>query len=221
MPCLAYNHFLQKKARINNQLKMKKIHQYLGLLMLLPFLAWAVTGVFFFVKPGYKQAYEKLSIQTYSLAQLPEVATEPGWQEMRWVRSILGLHLLVRESDKWHHIDPQTMQVNDTPTMRQVRRLVDDAVQMNPQRYGNIQTIEDLKVTMDTGVVINLNWSQLKFYQKGPDTHFINRMYKIHYLQWTGIETIDRVLGIIGLTVVVILALLGTLMTFRRRVKNQ
>ena len=57
----------------------------------------------------------------------------------------------------------------------------------------------------------------MRLYQKGEDTAFINTMYKIHYLQWTGIKSVDKVLGIIGLVLVVILAMLGTVMTFRRK----
>jgi hypothetical protein len=54
-------------------------------------------------------------------------------------------------------------------------------------------------------------------YQKGPDTKFINNMYKAHYLQWTGIEPLDKVLGIVGLVLVVILALLGVTLTIKRK----
>ena len=38
-------------------------------------------------------------------------------------------------------------------------------------------------------------------------------MYKIHYLQWTGIKSIDKVLGIIGLVLVLLLAFLGLRMS--------
>jgi uncharacterized iron-regulated membrane protein len=53
----------------------------------------------------------------------------------------------------------------------------------------------------------------MSLYQQGKDTDFINQMYKIHYLQWTGIKSIDKVLGIIGLILVLLLAFLGLRMS--------
>ncbi len=196
---------------------MKKLHQYLGLLMLLPFLAWAITGVFFFIKPGYKAAYESLPIKTYPLAQLPHIDIEKNWSEVRWLRSILGNHLLVKTEESWQQIDYRTLQAAELPGEQQVRLLINDAIQLNRQRYGHIQTIDGVKINMDSGVEISLNWSQMSLYQSGIDTLLINNMYKIHYLQWTGIQSIDKVLGIVGLGLIVILALLGLSMTFRRK----
>jgi hypothetical protein len=195
---------------------MKKTHQYIGLLMLLPFLGWAVTGVFFFVKPGYQSAYESLPIKTYSLEQLPQIAFNQDWIEVRRLRSILGDHLLVKNSQGWQQLNQQTLQLKETPSEQDIHRLINDAIQINPKRYGQIHSIDGLSVKMDTDVVINLNWSQMSFYQSGSDTQFINNMYKIHYLQWTGIQSIDKFLGILGLGLVVILALLGVSMMFKR-----
>jgi hypothetical protein len=206
------------KFKINlNKATMKKIHQYLGLLMLLPFLAWAVTGVFFFIKPGYKAAYESLPIKSYALVAIPEVQVEKNWNEVRWIRSILGNHLLIKNKQGWQQINSQTMQQINAPSEQQIRQLINDAIQLNPKRYGQIQSVDGLKVNMDTGVEINLNWSKMSLYQSGTDTQFINNMYKVHYLQWTGFKSIDKVLGIIGLGLVVILALLGLSMMFRRK----
>ena len=63
--------------------------------MLLPFLAWAVTGAVFFTKPGYGAAYDALPIRTYPLdGPSPSSPIRPGARS-RFVRTILGLHLLV------------------------------------------------------------------------------------------------------------------------------
>jgi hypothetical protein len=195
---------------------MKKIHQYLGLLMFLPFLAWAITGVFFFVKPGYQAAYEILSVKTYTLTQLPQIDVENNWNEVRWLRSILGYHLLVKSDQGWQQIDSQSLKIMKLPEEQQIRLLINDAVKLNPKRYGHIEVIDGLKAKMNTGIEISLNWPQMSLQQTGNDTHFINNMYKIHYLQWTGIKSIDKILGIVGLGLVVILALLGLSMMFRR-----
>jgi hypothetical protein len=198
---------------------MKKIHQYLGLLMLLPFIAWAVTGVFFFIKPGYQAAYESLPVKTYALGELPSITGQSGWSELRWMRSILGAHLLVKINDKWQQINPETLQPALQPTEQQMRLLINDAIKINPQRYGDIQTLKGLNITTDTQISISVNWPQMRIHQSGADTDLINQMYKIHYLQWTGIKTIDKVLGILGLGIVVMLAMLGLIMTIRQRAR--
>ena len=195
---------------------MRKFHKYLGLILLLPFIAWTITGVFFFIKPGFKQAYQSLAIETYPIQAAIEIAPKPSWQEIRWLKSILGLHLLVRENDQWNQIDPTSNNTIGPPNETQFRILVNDAIQENKERYGGVTKIKNLEAITDTGITIKLDWSQLRFSQKGRDTKFINTMYQIHYLQWTGIEMVDRVLGIIGLFFILILALIGLYMSFAK-----
>jgi len=191
---------------------MKKLHKYLGFIMVLPFIAWAVTGVYFFIKPGYKDAYESLPIKTYAITDNIELKGNVTWFETRIMRSILGTHLLVKNDSGWQHIDLNTLKIIETPTKQQIETLLKDAIAHNPQRYGNILSIDGLNIITDTDVRISLNWNNMSLYQQGKDTDFINKMYKIHYLQWTGIDSIDKVLGIVGLALVLLLAFLGLIM---------
>jgi len=193
---------------------MKKLHKYLGLFMVLPFMAWAVTGVYFFIKPGYQAAYESLSIKTYPLASNIHLIGDETWLETRMVRSILGTHLLVKTQAGWQQRDLNTLSIIEAPTKQQVQVLVKDAIAHNQLRYGNITHIDGLNITTDTAVRISLNWSKMSLYQQGKDTDFINNMYKIHYLQWTGVDAIDKVLGVVGLMLVLLLAFLGIRMCF-------
>ena len=64
--------------------------------MVLPFIAWAVTGVYFFIKPGYKAAYESLPIKTYAITDTIKLKGNQDWLETRIIKSILGTHLLVK-----------------------------------------------------------------------------------------------------------------------------
>jgi len=196
---------------------MKKLHQYLGLVMLAPFIAWAITGVFFFVKPGYKDAYASLSVKTYPLLNITPITPQENWQEIRWLRTILGEHLLVKTDKHWQQLNPTNLKTIEQQTEQQTRLLIEDAIQTNPARYGKIESIDGQTVLMDSGVTINVNWPQMRLYQSGSDTDFINWMYKVHYLQWTGIQSVDRVLGIVGLGLVVLLAGLGLSMVIKRR----
>lgn len=187
--------------------------------MLLPFITWAITGVFFFVKPGYSEAYEKLPITTYpSITQFTPII-DNKWSEIKIIRSILGEHLLVKNEDnKWSHLNKATMEPIKLPSTHQVERLIKDAIKHNVERYGEVVSIDGLTISTSTQVNITLNWTQMRLHQKGQDTEFIQMMYQIHYLKWTGIEAVDNVLGIIGLALVMILALLGTLLSFQRSV---
>ncbi len=198
---------------------MKQLHKYLGWLMLLPFIAWAITGVFFFIKPGYQEAYASLAVKQYPLQQSYYVAGNPNWQEVRMLRSVLGDHLLVKANDKWQQLDPHSFTPIAKPSQSQVRKLVEDAMQSNPERYGDIASIDGVNITTTTGVRISFNWPQMSLYQQGEDTDFINQMYQIHYLQWTGIKPVDKVLCIVGLGLVLLLAGVGLWLSLRPRVK--
>jgi hypothetical protein len=198
---------------------MKKSHQLLGYLLLLPFMGWVITGVFFFIKPGYKSAYENLAIKTYPLDKIHHLEIV-GVDEIRLLRSVLGNHLLVKKQTGWLQLDPITYEVLEITNQQQTRRLIEDAIQINPERYGKIESIDGTKIKMSTDVTINLNWSEMSLYQSGSDTDFINWMYKVHYLQWTGIKAVDRVLGIVGLALVLVLAFLGMTISLRRKGEN-
>ena len=51
--CRAASMLLLMRARI--------LHRIIGIALLLPFFGWAITGMVFFIKPGYAGAYEILT----------------------------------------------------------------------------------------------------------------------------------------------------------------
>jgi hypothetical protein len=135
---------------------------------------------------------------------------------MRYVRTILGNHLLVRTSEGALHLDPRTRQQRNKPTDVEVRQLITDALLVNPTRYGEITTISADEITTSTGIQVSLDWTRLSLQQRGPDTDRIDWLYRIHYLQWTGFKSVDKVLGLVGLTFVFVLTTLGAVLFFRR-----
>lgn len=193
---------------------MRKLHRWLGVVLLLPMLGWLLTALVFFIKPGYAGAYALLMPRTYALESVARVAAEPQWLEYRVLRTVLGEHVLARSEDGWRHVslngqpDPQ---LEDDA----LRRLVTDAMQQDPTRYGSIASVEDGVVHTDTGVRITLDWSTLSLRQHGQDTAWIDRLYRIHYLQWTGQSTLDLLLGVLGLSLLALLSLLGARLAFR------
>lgn len=194
----------------------RSVHRIVGVVMLLPLTGWAVTGAVFFLKPGYADAYEMLQVKTYPLETNLVIETDPSWLEARLVKTILGEHLLARTSRGWLHLDPYSRQPWPEPSADDIDSLVTDAFSANQQRYGRIAGIHGNNITTDTGVRIELDWGRLALTQTGKDTDRIEMLYKIHYLQWTGVTAVDRVLGALGILLVVSLSALGVRLFFAK-----
>lgn len=177
--------------------------------MLLPLIGWAVTGAFFFLKPGYSGAYETLPVKSYPIESEIKVTPEPDWLEVRFVKTILGEHLLARTSRGWLNCDPRNLQLRNEPSAEEIRGLVNDAISVNPTRYGGIVSVDGSNLTTETGIRITLDWNRLALSQRGVDTDRIDALYRIHYLQWTGMKSVDQVLGALGILLVLALSLLG------------
>lgn len=195
---------------------IRRLHRIAGIVMLLPLIGWAVTGAFFFLKPGYAGAYETLPVKSYPFETEIKVTPDPTWLEVRFVRTILGEHLLARTARGWLHYDPRALQLRSEPSTDEVRALVLDAMSTNLARYGQIISVEGTNVVTDTGIRIDLDWSRLALSQRGTDTNRIDALYKIHYLQWTGIKSVDQIVGAVGILLVVMLSVLGARLFFRR-----
>lgn len=204
-------------AYYSDRQMVRKLHRVAGIVMMLPFIGWAVTGAIFFTKPGYGAAYDALPIKTYPLDGTLTVRPEPAWREVRHLRTILGLHLLTRTDRGWTHLDPITLHAAAVPRDEGLRRLIADAFTINPSRYGRIVSLEGGVATTDTGAVVTVDWNRMSLQQRGRDTDRIDRLYKVHYLQWTGQKTVDRILGLGGLVLLTVLTILGASLAFRRR----
>jgi hypothetical protein len=184
--------------------------------MLLPFLGWAVTGFVFFLKPGYAAAYEPLPVRTYPLAEPCALRPADGWIEVRCLRTVLGNHLLVRTGAGWRQLTPANGRPRQRPAGREIELLLEDAFRANPRRYGAVASLSGLTARTTTGVEVTLDWDRMSLLQRGPDTDRIDLLYRIHYLQWTGVASVDRILGGVGLALVLALTLLGARLAFRR-----
>ena len=183
--------------------------------MLLPFIAWAITGVFFYFKPGYQEAYQPLLIKLYPIEKLISLPENTQWLETRQLKTIIGDHLLVKTTSGWQQLSPVSLAPIDKPNIDQIKLLINDAINENSDRYGVIKSIDKMLITTDTEVRITLNWQKMTLRQQGVDTDFINTIYDIHYLRWTGFKALDQVLGVVGLFLVLLLAGIGVLMTVK------
>ena len=194
---------------------LKRLHKILGLLMLLPILGWVVTGVLFFIKPGYQAAFTPLTVKTYPLDASLQIQPSADWQQLKLLHTVLGHHLLVMQQGEPLHLDAATLQPF-TPSLEQTRLLLDEAITADLKRYGRVIEWDGRQGLTDTGVELTLDWQRLSLAQVGPDTQRINLWYKIHYLQWTPFNAVNEVLGIVGLGLLLLLSFCGGWMYWRR-----
>ena len=197
-------------------MKARTLHRCVGVVLLLPFLGWAITGFIFFLKPGYAGAYEILTPKTYPLTGAASISPQSEWLEYRYFRTVLGDHLIARTDKGWMNLNLTDMQPRSGPTQSEIEILLKDAFTVNPQRYGNISSISGHTARTNTGVEVTVDWNKLSLQQRGKDTERIDLLYKIHYLQWTGIKSVDKALGLTGLTLVMVLTVLGAWLAIRR-----
>ena len=87
----------------------RRIHRYIGLVLLFPIVGWALTGLVFLVKPGYDNAYEVITIKTHPLDQKLNIAPNENWEELKVIKSVLGNHLLVTVEGETNHFDFNTL----------------------------------------------------------------------------------------------------------------
>lgn len=197
-------------------MRARTLHRVIGLVLLLPFFGWALTGLVFFVKPGYEGAYEALTPKTYPLERSVTINPAPGWLEFRYVRTALGDHLLVRTDAGWTHLNPADMRTREKPSEDEIRTLLNDAFTANPGRYGKVARVLGDTASTDTGVEVTVDWKRLSLQQRGRDTDRIDLLYKVHYLQWTGAPVVDRIVGITGIVLLLTLTILGVRLAFKR-----
>ncbi len=201
----------------------RRWHRRLGIVLLLPFLGWAVTGLVFFLKPGYAGAYAELRPHFLPLgaeAGADALAPHGDWLETRRVRTVLGEHLLVRTADGRLHLHAENGEPFAAPDGAGLQAMIADAIAQDPARYGTVARPAKTEsgtaaFETTTGVHVEVDWPTLTLRQRGPDTERIDALYRVHYLQWTGVRAVDRVVGIAGLAGLVALALLGLRLALR------
>ena len=81
------------------------------------------------------------------------------------------------------------------------------------ERYGAVRSIavteENVDVAFAGGAIVSVGRRDLSLSQHGGDTEWIDRLYRIHYLQWTGVPSIDRPFAVIAIVATGVLAALG------------
>lgn len=195
----------------------KRFHRILGLILLLPLLGWALTGLVFLIKPGYAGAYAMLAPKTYTMTTARSFTPDPAWREFRCMRTLLGDHLIATTDAGALNLNPATLQPVPEPKRDDIQRLLSDACSIDPLRYGHVFDVGKGIAHTDTGVELTWDWNSMSLSQRGRDTTCIDWLYRIHYLQWTGIPAIDRPLSVIGIVLLLALTALGVKLAFMSR----
>lgn len=191
--------------------RTRRLHRALGLLLTLPILLWASTGLLFHVKPGWEGAYASLAPAAQPLAGTIAIPAGADWLELRALRTSLGEHWLVRTPNGRLHLDAAGKPFS-RPSSERLAPWIDEALAADPARYGMVlgPDPDDAEgFVTATGVHVGLDWDTLRLSQRGPDTARIDALYRLHYLQWTGVPSVDRPLALLGLVGLVGLAGLG------------
>ena len=104
----------------------RRIHRFLGWCLILPFFVWAFTGLVFFIKPGYQAAFSYLTVKTYPISNAVQLTPQPEWQEIKLLQTVLGPHLMVKQSDRWQQLNLTDFTVRPQPSADDLLRLIKD-----------------------------------------------------------------------------------------------
>lgn len=177
--------------------------------MLLPLFAWTAICVFCHIKLSYPADYKKIRIKTYPLQSNITLPVNQHWYEARIFRTILGEHLLVKTGANWQHLDPITLKKKPKPDAQTLIDLLQDAIAFNSLRYERVHHKNDNIFITNTQITLTVDWNTMTIQQYKQDSHLMNALHKTHHLQWSGIQALDRFLGIIGLALLTLLAVFG------------
>lgn len=170
------------------------VHRWLAIVLVSLLVVWSITGLLFHLKPGWDRAYDMLSVERGKTETL-ETAIGP----------------LTRTSGKLA-----------TPlSVADAEKLARDALERSSQRaaYGDCTRTSstDASVTLHcTNATVRIDRNSARISQKGDDTERIDWLYRIHYLQWTGNGTLDKVLALVGLALIWAVMVPGLVLFVRR-----
>ena len=199
----------------------RRIHRILGAVLVLPLLLWTGTGLLFLVKPGWSGAYEMLSafrdepLAPQDLVPLAAIdGAHPSRAELG--TTVLGPVYRMREADGTERLvdarSGATISPLDQELCAQVAADAASRAQAS-SRYGTISSTrvdgDAVWVTFTGGAAVRVGRSSLSVSQSGSDTALIDALYRVHYLQWTGIAGIDRTLELAAIVGTWALAGLG------------
>ncbi len=193
-----------------------RVHRWLAIVLAALLIVWSLTGLLFHLKPGWGRAYDMLSVERHDrplaldMLQPPVSIHMPGGepiQRLELFDSALGPLYRVRTAAGTALFDAKTG-TQRVLLPEDAVLLAKDAISRSSERgaYGEpverITNSDTIKLVMSGGPVLLVGRNDARISQRGADTDRIDWLYRMHYLQFTGNHTVDRILAIVGLLLI-------------------
>jgi len=120
-------------------------------------------------------------------------------------------------------VDARTGEIRSPLAVEDASKVASDAARRAAasSRYGSILdtrvTDERVEVFFEGGAVVTVDRASLALSQRGSDTAWIDALYRLHYLRWTGLDLLDRVLVVTAIGATWLLVVMGLLLVRRKR----
>lgn len=203
-----------------------RIHRWLAIVLVVLLVVWSATGLLFHLKPGWNRAYDQLTAERREgelrASELVPLASLHGAHRIELFDTALGPLYRVTAGDETTLVDARTGRTRSPLTIDDARALASDAIAHSAYRddYGDIAGIDATEQTVQVrcagGPIVEVGRGDARLSQRGPDTDRIDWLYRIHYLQWTGHATLDRLLAVIGLALIWAVMIPGVVLFVKR-----
>jgi hypothetical protein len=210
---------------------VRRLHRWLGFLLLAPIVLWAGTGFLFHLKPGWAGAFESLSAAPPGAAVDPgavvPVATAASAARAAHAHDDGGMiraELFASDLGPLYRVELPGRRVLVDARSGQVRSPLDEAACRSlataaaaraeaQSRYGEVRAValddDEARVAFAGGAVVTVDRHGGALAQRGRDTDRIDLLYRLHYVQWTGRPAIDRPAAVVFIALLLGLAALG------------
>lgn len=199
--------------------------------MAVPFVLWTVTGLLFHLKPGWDRAYDMLSERSggaiaMDQVVLPAVAVAAAGTgpvtRIELFPSALGPVYRIDRGGEVTLLDATTGVALSPLDGDTARAIVVEAVarSAHASAYGTVKHVaageREVTVQFTGGPVVRVDRASARLSQRGADTDRIDWLYRVHYVQWTGVAWLDRALSLTAIGGTWLVAGLGLALFFWR-----
>ena len=201
----------------------RRLHRWFAIILVIPLVLWSLTGLLFHLKPGWSRAYDMLDPERPAELHLDKLASLPSATHVEVFATAIGplARITTGKGDELYDADTGTKR-SPLP-VEAAQALAVDAISRShfASAYGapSRVTSTDTTVTIELaeGPTVEVGRNDARISQRGHDTDRIDWLYRIHYLQWTGNKTLDKILALVGLVLIWLVLIPGVVLFVRRR----
>ncbi len=198
---------------------IEKLHKIIGIILALPFIVWALTGLLLIPQTHSLQNQYQIKVKQYPIIKKFTIVPHAFWQSYTVIRSVLGYHLIVKTDTGYVHLDPVTFENKNKPNAEFLKALINDALSPKRKDYGTVVKTDGNSFVTTTGLKLKLNWNKLEITIENKPHTFRNTLLQIHRFEWTGDEQIDRALLFAGGLLAFFEGVLTLWLLFKRKKK--